>query len=44
MKQTARSMRVDRYRATMVHWGGREDGTRYRSVSERWYENPGRFR
>lgn len=22
MKQTARSMRVDRYRATMVHWGG----------------------
>lgn len=44
MKQTARSMRVDRYRATMVHWGVREDGTRYRSVSERWYENPGRFR
>ena len=44
MKQTARSMRVDRYRATMVHWGVGEDGTRYRSVSERWYEDPGRFR
>ena len=44
MKQSTQSMRVDRYRATMVHWGVGEDGTRYRSVSERWYENPGRFR
>jgi len=44
MKQSAQSMQVDRYRATVVHWGVGKDGTPYRSVSKRWYEEPGRFR
>jgi outer membrane lipoprotein-sorting protein len=44
MKQSAASIRVGSYRATVDYWGTGKDGKSYRSVSKRWYQAPGRFR